>query len=378
MKLKKRSNGVWYLYRNRLDQKSLGTRDKDVARAILQEEKAKEKAAAAVRLEKVKNISLNAFMKEYLEARHQLVILGELSSDTHRNDSIALRRLLGVVGDIPLKNVEQRITRFKTALLAGAPDMEKRKATINTYIRHLASAFSWAATPDTETGRPAYLAMNPFAETRTRQVKFRGIKRLPKFLAVEEIGQMKKQLAAEISDLKTRIPFSEGIERHNMRKSLHSRLTFAPMLDFYLYAGVRVGELVGLSWANVRLQDGIIRINPGKTREERVVPVPPALKDVIMAMGPKDVGRVFNITGGHASRMFKRLARAAGLDESKTLKGLRHSYGTLAAAKGMDLDVISKNMGHSSVKTTEIYKEVLAQRQVDQSALMDFRDQLTA
>lgn len=300
------------------------------------------------------------------------MLAGEISPNTFRGDDLALRRLEDALGNIPIQQLWGKIEAFKTRMLSGASDIEKRKNTINTYLQTLCSAFAWAAVEDSTSGRPAYLDKNPFAETHTRRIKFKGIKRLPKYVSLADIQAMREQLTRSIIQNETKLLESSGLERYTIEKRLLSSRDLAVMIEFYLYTGLRVSELPGLSWRDVRLSEGLIHIREAKDREERLVPIPPKLRELIENMEPKDIGPIFSYSPGHISRMFKTLARAAGLDESRTLKGLRHSYGTYAAERGMDLDVIQTNMGHSSIKTTEIYKHVLLARQKKQAGKLDF------
>ena len=377
MKLIKR-NGIYYLYVVRDNVRSLKTRDRGEARELLQEEKEKARATRVLRSHKVRHIRLKDFMLEYLDHRRNLMLAGEISSNTLRADDLALRKLEGALGNIPIRSIWGKVEAFKRKMLAGAGDLEKRKNTINTYLRHLSSAFSWAAVEDSTSGRPAYLDANPFAETRTRRIKFKGIKRLPKYISLEDISKMRETLRRSIILNETRLMGSSGLERYTIQKTLRSRRDLAYMMEFYLYTGLRVSELPGLNWKDVRLSEGLIHVREAKDNEERLVPIAPRLLEIIEEMGPRDVGPLFSYSSGHISRMFKNLAREAGLDESKTLKGLRHSYGTYAAGFGVDRDVIQATMGHASVKTTEIYKAVLVTRQKKQAGMLNFDDVLEA
>ena len=377
MKLKKR-NGIYYLYEDRDNVRSLKTRDRELAGQLLKEAKEKARGARVLRSQKVRSMRLKEFRAEYIEHRSGLMYAGEISSATLRADDLALRQLGKALGNIPIRKIWGKIEAFKTHMLKGAIDLEKRRNTINTYLRHLSSAFAWAAVEDSTSGRPAYLDANPFTETRTRRIKFKGIKRLPKYITLEEITRMRDKLARSIIFNETRMLTASGLERHTLKKTLHSRRQLAHIMEFYLYTGLRVSELVRLRWEDVRLSEGVLHVREAKDGEERLVPIPPKLLEVLDKMGIKDIGPIFNYSAGHVSRMFKSLARAAGLDESRTLKGLRHSYGTYAAGFGVDLDVIQATMGHASVKTTEIYKAVLIDRQKSQASKLDFSDRKEA
>ncbi len=377
MKLKKR-NGIYYLYESRDNIRSLKTRDRELAGQLLKEAKERARGAAVLRSQKVRHMRLRDFRAEYMEHRTVLMNAGEISRNTHRADDLALRKLEHALGNIPIRQIWGKIEAFKAKALIGAVDLEKRRNTINTYLRHLSSAFAWASVEDSTSGRPAYLDANPFAETRTRRIKYKGIKRLPKYLTLEEITAMREELARSIIRRETRLLTASGLELFTLAKGLRSARDMALMIEFYLYTGLRVSELPALRWEDVRLSEGILHIREAKDGEERLVAIPPNLARTIEDMGYKDIGPIFNYSPGHVSRMFKRLARAAGLDESRTLKGLRHSYGTFAAEFGVDLDVIQANMGHSSIKTTEIYKTVLVERQKRQADKLDFSDRKEA
>jgi integrase len=371
-KIIKRNNGFWYLYKNRTDIRSLGTKDRTEAKGLMALEKEQEKAALKGQLEKHRGISLLSFTAEYMDRCDYLVSIQEMASETARHAGNALKRLHEVVGDIPLSQIDGKVEKFKKGMLAGHQDIEARKVTVNSYIGSLSAAFSWAATPDKSTGRPAYIPRNPFAETRTESIRFKGMGRLPKYLPIEELNILRRQLDREIMEFRTDSSHPGARLSGNAAKSLASRLVLRPMLEFYIYTGMRAAELTGLSWGDIRLQDGFIHLKKTKGRKERMVPIPPALMKVIEQMGPRDIGRVFSWTPGHASKMFKGLTRRAGLDESRCLKGLRHSYGTLSADQGVDLDVIQSNMGHQSIKTTQIYMDVLDSRKKDQVRGLSF------
>jgi len=55
----------------------------------------------------------------------------------------------------------------------------------------------------------------------------------------------------------------------------------------------------------------------------------------------------------------KESLKAAGIEKKVTAHTFRHSYATHLLAGGMDLRSIQVCLGHSSVKTTEIYTHVL-------------------
>lgn len=184
--------------------------------------------------------------------------------------------------------------------------------------------------------------------------------------------------------------------------------------DDYMYSaivtdlaiGVRRGELLGLKWKDIDFKKGtvlvrrqLVRKTSGECKlEERVktdtgyreLQLPPEiitllkihkqqqLKQKQELMGIEDSSKVVEIkpvktkkdpqaedlvfcwpdgrwyTPDHFYRHLQRLLEKHGF-EKLSVHGLRHTYATLAVALGIDISVLSKNMGHTDIATTAIY-----------------------
>jgi site-specific recombinase XerD len=62
--------------------------------------------------------------------------------------------------------------------------------------------------------------------------------------------------------------------------------------------------------------------------------------------------------------VLKRLARRAGIDKRVHAHGLRHTHAAQLRAEGVDIAIISKQLGHASITTTACYLDHLAPRAV--------------
>lgn len=146
------------------------------------------------------------------------------------------------------------------------------------------------------------------------------------------------------------------------------------MVEVAYGSGLRVSELVGLGSEDVDFRESWLRVR-GKGRKERMVPLGRPARDALRAylshgrpalLGEsRDPGRIFlNARGRPLSRMgfwliLQRRGSAAGLPGSKLHPHiLRHSFATHLLTHGASLRVIQELLGHSSLRTTEIYTTV--------------------
>jgi integrase len=87
-------------------------------------------------------------------------------------------------------------------------------------------------------------------------------------------------------------------------------------------------------------------------------------------------GRVFTKENGEQlhperiSALFRRLVRAAALPPIP-LHGLRHTYASIALAKGVNPAIVSRRLGHSTVAfTLDVYSHVLPQVDAEAAELI--------
>jgi integrase/recombinase XerC len=148
-------------------------------------------------------------------------------------------------------------------------------------------------------------------------------------------------------------------------------------LEFLYGGGLRISELLQLSYADVDVSSGIARVL-GKGNKQRICPIGPAAvrafeafrTDHAPSAGPKD--RIFTHTPGGeplaASVLqanLKRYLAAAELPTDLTPHKLRHSFATHLLNNGADLRLVQELLGHSRLTTTQIYTHVSVQRMRD-------------
>ncbi len=70
------------------------------------------------------------------------------------------------------------------------------------------------------------------------------------------------------------------------------------------------------------------------------------------------------ITDAYVRVMMKRLAARAGIEKRVHAHGLRHTHAAQLRAEGVDIAIISRQLGHTRITTTARYLDHLAPRAV--------------
>jgi len=127
-----------------------------------------------------------------------------------------------------------------------------------------------------------------------------------------------------------------------------------------LNTGLRRGEIMGLRWANVNMDDGLICLERAQRKNNKVLRVPlnenalevlrhlPRASDYVLC----DPGRGERVLSFR--RAFATACKKAGIQDLR-IHDLRHTFGTMLNVRGVDLPTISSLLGHSSITMTSRY-----------------------
>lgn len=149
------------------------------------------------------------------------------------------------------------------------------------------------------------------------------------------------------------------------------------MLEVLYATGLRVTELISLTFSDIGLRQGVVRII-GKGDKERLVPL--GEEAIYWLEYYLEYGRTNLLYGQTLDIVFpskrgKRMTRQtfwhrikyyavlAGIDSaSLSPHTLRHAFATHLINHGADLRVVQMLLGHSDLSTTQIYTHVATER----------------
>jgi integrase len=165
------------------------------------------------------------------------------------------------------------------------------------------------------------LAVNPAAEVKRKPV----IKRLRRTVAPGVIRDIARSIRGQ--------------------ESRYSRET-AAMVEAAAFSGLRPAELAAVEGKDI--QGGWLAVRGGKegtkNRRERLVPINPALEEIIEREGWRErAGRLFTIK--RASRPMRAACLRLGVPHV-TQYDLRHFFATSCIERGIDVATVAEWMGH--------------------------------
>ena len=139
------------------------------------------------------------------------------------------------------------------------------------------------------------------------------------------------------------------------------QMTYNPhhqmQLKLMYYCGLRVSEMLHLKKQDIDLKEGVLKVVQGKGGKDRIIPIPrPLLHDLkIYLLQPfmDDRQELFTTRARAAGAMMDRLSKKFGKKVHPHM--LRHSYATHVLEKTNNLKLVQDLLGHSDIKTTQIY-----------------------
>ena len=165
---------------------------------------------------------------------------------------------------------------------------------------------------------------------------------------------------SKFKEVKGRVEYHTPAEIKQILKIFNPTWQLVTRLGFQ--AGLRRGEMAVLKWADIDFKNNQIYVAPNKTEGHRYVPMVKELRkalenekkrakkgqEYVLNCG-EDRNSPYYLTAYYAKETKEKLPFKCGMHK------LRHTFASLLVQNGVDLYRVSKLLGHSSIKMTEIY-----------------------
>jgi len=185
--------------------------------------------------------------------------------------------------------------------------------------------------------RYGYIRKNPFQYITIRKVDGKR-----DFLSVEELHQL------------TKLYFSNRLQ-DNMQQEVLRYFLFA------CYTGLRYSDIKNLKPS--AFKDNHLQITMHKTSyivniplSQKALSILPATPDTLSS---DTIFRVY--CNKVTNRLLKQIAQKAKITKKLTFHVSRHTFATVSIHLGIPIEVISKLLGHTNLKTTQVYAKIVDQ-----------------
>lgn len=187
-----------------------------------------------------------------------------------------------------------------------------------------------------------YIPNNPFASIPNRKAD----KKLPRYLDTQKLWLFHRVLNSTFSQ-------KDFISQRNKT-----------IFHFYLYTGLRLYELINLDIWDINFLESYALVRNGKGGKDRIVPLCEELKHHLVEyyfqrVKYKNLVPLFPTYFGNRLQhreiytMLWKIKKQLPFDVTPHM--LRHTFASHCIQKGVNVYNVSRVLGHSSLKTTEIY-----------------------
>ena len=246
---------------------------------------------------------------------------------------------------------------------------QPEKESIEAYITHLHKKYKQKTVKRKIASVKAYynyleeteiITENPF---RKIKVRFKETVTLPRLIPREEIEQL--------------LNYMYKCLNQNTTSSYKYVLRDVAVIEVFFATGARVYEISNIRKDSINLNTGLIRLM-GKGGKERYVQISCAsILEVLKKYyaenesAIKKSGYFFvnnregRFTEQSIRLMLKKYTKQAGIERNITPHMFRHSFATYLIEEGVDVSCVQQILGHSSIKTTQIYIHIAAKKQAE-------------
>lgn len=147
------------------------------------------------------------------------------------------------------------------------------------------------------------------------------------------------------------------------------------MFLFSCFTGLRLGDIRRMTWNCIERngKQPILRLKMQKTKNEITLPLSRnAARWLPKTKNVKGSDLIFgNINNTMVSKTMRKWTDKAGIKKYITFHCARHTFATLLITYKVDLYTVSKLLGHSDIKITQIYAKLIDQKKIEAINIID-------
>ncbi len=129
--------------------------------------------------------------------------------------------------------------------------------------------------------------------------------------------------------------------------------------------GLRVSEIINIENENLNFDEGLIHIRLAKGKKDRFVKIPNSIINELKNYYELNNSEILfssnrggKLTIKTIQKIVQNAGKKSGIKKRVYPHLLRHSFATHLLEQGTDLRIIQKLLGHSDIKTTQIYTQI--------------------
>lgn len=247
-------------------------------------------------------------------------------------------------------------------------EMERRGYSMNTtynYVNNLQKFFDWCTKdhPKNVNEKDIKEYLGQFTEPNTQRSHHGAIKLYYNIC----LGQKDKFKYIAYCKQSKKLPIVLSVQEVQRMFDVCDNLKHRAILALLYSCSLRVSELLNLKWSDIDRSRMVINIRQAKGRKDRQVGLNDKLIEILESYY-RQYRPVEYVLNGQSSEQYskesvlqvvKQLAEKAGIKNKRVYTHLmRHCSATHMLESGIDLNLIQRLLGHSSVKTTAIYAHI--------------------
>jgi len=144
---------------------------------------------------------------------------------------------------------------------------------------------------------------------------------------------------------------------------------------FACFCGLRISDVEALTWDKITSDNGrlVCNIVMKKTKEQLYLPLSKEATAWMPQRGDaKPTDKVFALPSESCVYKYLQLwVKAAGITKPISFHCSRHTFATMMISLGADLYTVSKLLGHTNIKVTEVYAKLVNEKKFEAVSLTD-------